>query len=62
MSKQEDKLNLRIDILYKRIEFINKLHEHKEITDAWHDTRNYFVNEILSLKRQRNRLLGIIRR
>ena len=61
MTTAVDKLNITLDILYKRIEFINKYHEDKEMTNSWRDTRNYFVDQILIIKRQRARLLGVIK-
>ncbi len=61
MSEQLLLVQTKMEMIYKRIEYINKTLESTAFQDQYKKTRNNYIKDLLVLKRRRNRLLGIIK-
>ncbi len=61
MSEQLLLIETKMEIVYKRIEYINKTLESTTFYEQYKIIRNDYIKDLLVLKRRRNRLLGIIK-
>ena len=61
MSGQLLLIETKMRLVYNRIKYINEVLETTVFQDQYKTIRNDYINDLLVLKRRRNRLLGIIK-